>query len=260
MQAFELSADNKPDHRTVSHLASIHFKWTFAQSSDSEFTHDFFFRDGALTCIWGWHIFIHRQQFPKVFLSPCSDFQLRVQRSQTWFWTLSPVHRDFSRFSLLMIFHVDDVMLKVFTILQCGTLFWNCSIIWWWIFFTDLCPSLLLRNSGEKQFLHPILLQTCCQLQIIFQNAGYIFVHVKSPVVFKWKKKILMHTSEQWFLRLIALNWFVFCSPEILYFERVCKVFESQCCSQTMFSLQTSAGGNVLNRVRKHVKMTEKLS
>lgn len=94
-------------------------------------------------------------------------------------------------------------------------------------FFTDLCPSLLLRNSGEKQFLHPILLQTCCQLQIIFQNAGYIFVHVKSPVVFKWKKKILMHTSEQWFLRLIALNWFVFCSPEILYFERVCKVFES---------------------------------
>lgn len=127
-------------------------------------------------------------------------------------------------------------------------------------FFTDLCPSLLLRNSGEKQFLHPILLQTCCQLQIIFQNAGYIFVHVKSPVVFKWKKKILMHTSEQWFLRLIALNWFVFCSPEILYFERVCKVFESQCCSQTMFSLQTSAGGNVLNRVRKHVKMTEKLS
>lgn len=74
------------------------------------------------------------------------------------------------------------------------------------------------------------------------------------------KKKILMHTSEQWFLRLIALNWFVFCSPEILYFERVCKVFESQCCSQTMFSLQTSAGGNVLNRVRKHVKMTEKLS
>lgn len=41
------------------------------------------------------------------------------------------------------------------------------------------------------------------------------------------KKKKLMHTSEQWFLRLIALNWFVFCSPEILYFERVCKVFES---------------------------------
>lgn len=155
MQAFELSADNKPDHRTVSHLASIHFKWTFAQSSDSEFTHDFFFRDGALTCIWGWHIFIHRQQFPKVFLSPCSDFQLRVQRSQTWFWTLSPVHRDFSRFSLLMIFHVDDEMLKVFTILQCGTLFWNCSIIWWWIFFYRPLPIFAFEKLWRKTIFTP---------------------------------------------------------------------------------------------------------
>lgn len=260
MQAFELSADNKPDHRTVSHLASIHFKWTFAQSSDSEFTHDFFFRDGALTCIWGWHIFIHRQQFPKVFLSPCSDFQLRVQRSQTWFWTLSPVHRDFSRFSLLMIFHVDDVMLKVFTILQCGTLFWNCSIIWWWIFLQTSAHLCFWETLEKNYFYTQSYYRPAANCKSFFKMQVTYSSMWKVQLCSNERKKILMHTSEQWFLRLIALNWFVFCSPEILYFERVCEVFESQCCSQTMFSLQMNAGGNVLNRVRKHVKMTEKLS
>lgn len=153
---------------------------------------------------------------------------------------------------------VDDEMLKVFTILQCGTLFWNCSIIWWWIFLqtsAHLCFwETLEKNSFYTQsYYRPAAnCKSFFKMQVTYSSMWKVQLCSNEK-----KNKILMHTSEQWFLRL---NWFVFCSPEILYFERVCKVFESQCCSQTMFSLQTSAGGNVLNRVRKHVKMTEKLS
>jgi len=78
--------------------------------------------------------------FPWQFLIQCYP---RARRLQATGVNLSHVQRDVFRFSesLIILCTVDYRIIRVFTILHLGALFWNSSIIFWFSFFADCLTS-----------------------------------------------------------------------------------------------------------------------